>query len=134
MISLTHPDTGDTLALPPDLFWSDEFEWAPVEQSVERSVTGAMIVQTSERIGGRPITLQPEDDKSGWISRADLEQLQQWAAVPGLALELSLRGQTRDVMFRHQDQGGALTAKPVFHFDNAQPGDQYLATLRLMEI
>ena len=133
MIALTHPATGDSVDLPADLFWSDEFSWSPVEQSTERSVTGSLIVQTSERIGGRPITLQPEDDKSAWITRAELEQLQAWAAVPGLELELTLRGQVRTVLFRHHD-GGALEAKPLIHYEDVQAADNYLATVRLMEI
>ena len=133
MIALTHPATGDSVDLPADLFWSDEFSWSPVEQSTERSVTGSLIVQTSERIGGRPITLEPDGDDSAWITRADLEQLQAWASVPGLELELSLRGQIRTVIFRHHD-GPAIEAKPLMHFEDVQPTDNYLATVRLMEI
>ena len=31
----------DTITLPDDLLWINEFEWNPVEQTTERSLTGA---------------------------------------------------------------------------------------------
>lgn len=132
MITLTHAPTATAVQLPADLFWSDEFVWSPVDQVSERSVTGALIVQAHARIGGRPITLAPESERSAWIRRDQLEQLQAWAAVPGLELELVLRGELRVVIFRHED--GALEASPVVHFADVQAADQYLATVRLMEI
>ena len=71
-----------TVPLNPDLFWVDENNWHPVEQTSERTITGALVVQSATRVAGRPITLQPEDDSSGATSLADLEQLRNWAAVP----------------------------------------------------
>lgn len=133
MISLTHTATATTVELPADLVWRDEFAWQPVEQSTERTVTGALIVQAAARIGGRPITLQPEDEAASWISRAELEQLHAWASVPGLELELSLRGLLRTVIFRHHD-GGAIEASALIHYADVQATDNYLATVRLMEI
>ena len=50
-----HPTYNTTtIDLHPDLYWSDGLDWAPVEQSVQRSVSGALIVMASERIAGRP--------------------------------------------------------------------------------
>lgn len=128
-------DGTTTIALNPDLLWSDEFNWQPVEQTATRTVTGALIVQTSERIGGRPITLEPEDDDSGWMTRTVIEQLRNWAALPGKQLTLTLRNETRAVAFRHQD-GPGLEARPVVHYRDSDIGgeDFYLATLRFMEI
>jgi hypothetical protein len=129
-ISLTN--AGTTIALPADLQWTDEYAWQAVEQSVERSITGALIVQPAAKQGGRPITLAPLDERSGWITRATLEQLRAWAAVPGLALTLTLRGVARAVAFRHQDT--AIEARPLVHFEDVQDTDNYLATVRFMEI
>lgn len=125
-------DTTD-IELHPDLLWSDEFNWQPVEQATERTITGALIVMPAQRIGGRPITLEPEDDRSAWMTRATIEQLRNWAAEAGKQLVLTLRGSTRDVVFRHHD-GAGLEARPVVHFSDMDSGDFYLATLRLMEI
>lgn len=130
---ITLADDTTTLELSPDLLWSDEFNWHPVEQFAERTLTGALVVMPALKIGGRPITLEPEDDDSAWMRRDAIEQLRNWAAEPGKQLELTLRGVTRTVAFRHQD-GACMDARPVVHFSDIEATDNYLATLRFMEI
>ena len=132
-MSITLSDGTSTVTLNPDLFWSDESEWQPVEQRVERTLTGALIVSVATRTGGRPITLQPEDDASGWMTRNVVEQLRNWAAVPGKTLTLTLRSTTRSVIFRHHD-GVAVDATPVVHFNDVDASDFYRCTVRLMEV
>lgn len=134
-MSITLSDGTTTVNLHPDLFWSDEHDWHPVEQSVERTITGALIVQTATREGGtgRPITLGPIDESSAWTTLATLTQLRNWAAVPGQELTLTLRGVTHDVLFRHQD-GAAIEATPVVHFNTVDTSDFYRVTIRLMVI
>lgn len=132
-MSLTLTAGAITVQLSEDLFWSDEYSWAPVAQSVQPSVTGALIVQQGVRQAGRPITLEPEDDFSAWLERSSLDQLRAWVGTPGLTLTLAgLRGQSRQVIFRQHD--GALDARPVFHFSDVDAADSYRVTLRLMEI
>lgn len=134
-MSISLSDGTTTVNLHPDLFWSDENDWHPVEQSVERTITGALIVQTATREGGtgRPITLGPIDEESAWMTHATLTQLRNWAAVPGQELTLTLRGVTHDVLFRHQD-GAAIEAAPVVHFNTVDTTDFYRVTIRLMVI
>lgn len=131
-MAISLSDGTTTVNLHPDLFWSDENNWNPVDQSVTRTLTGAMIVSVAGMIGGRPITLEPEDDSSAWMSRSVVESLRNWAAVPGKELTLTLYGQTYSVMFRHQD--GGLEAKPVVHYNDPDNADWYLCVVRLMEI
>jgi hypothetical protein len=130
MITLTYGLT--TLELAPDLMWSDEFSWHPVDQAQERSITGALIVQVASRTGGRPITLEAEDERSAWTPRSAVLTLREWAAMPGVTLQLSIRGESRAVVFRHQD--GAMDAKPLVPFADPVAADFYLVTLRFMEI
>jgi hypothetical protein len=115
-----------------DLYWDDEFSWAPVEQSVTRTITGALIVQSALRIGGRPITLRPFEEGCAWMQRSVLEQLRTWAAVAGQQMTLTLRGTARTVIFRHQDT--AIESSPVSHLNDVAAGDFYSATLRFSEI
>lgn len=131
-MSITLSDGTKTVELHPDLLWADENNWFPVEQKVQRTLTGALIVSTATRIAGRPYTLQPEDASSAWLPRAELETLRQWAAGAGQVLQLTLRGQVHDVIFRHQD--GAIDAEPIQHMSDTASGDWYLVTVRLMEI
>ncbi|WP_322735651.1 hypothetical protein [Delftia tsuruhatensis] len=129
---ITLSDGTATLTLDPDLLWSDEDNWHPVQQNVQRTITGALDVQVAAMNKGRPITLEPEDDSSAWMQSATVEQLRNWAAVPGQQLVLTLRNETRTVILRHQD--GGLEARPVVHYRDRVTTDWYLCVIRLMEI
>lgn len=131
-MSITLTDGTGTVELSNDLFWSDEHNWQPVEQTTQRTLTGALIVSAATRVAGRPITLEPENDQSAWMTRATVADLRNWAAVPGKVLTLTLHGVTHSVMFRHQD--GGLDARPVVHYNDASNADYYLCVVRLMEI
>lgn len=132
-MSITLTDGTTTLALDADLLWDDEFTWAPVEQAVEYSLTGALVVDTAARQSGRPITLRNEDDRSGWITRGDMAQLQSWAAAPGQQLTLTLRGTAYTVIFRHHG-AGPFEARALVHYADPVAADWVLATLRFTVI
>lgn len=129
MITL-HRD-GVTVELDEALYWSDELSWSPVEQTVETSVEGAPLIDVAAMTSGRPITLEPVGEEV-WITRADLEQLNAWASQPGLTMDLTIRGTTRTVIWRHQDKP-AVDCRPLIHFTDTQPGDIYVAGLKFME-
>ena len=59
------------VTLPDGLRWSDEFDWTPLAQRAEYSLTGALIVERATRQAGRPITLIGGKDFV-WITRANL--------------------------------------------------------------
>lgn len=133
-MSITLTSGATTITLPADLYWADEVAWSPVLQTAERTITGAVILQTATRIGGRPITLQAPDESSCWAPRSDVEQLMAWAAVAGLQLTLTLRGTSRTVVLRHQD-GAAVQARPIAHMSDVQPTDWYsIDTIQFMEL
>ena len=110
-----------TLELPPDLQWVDEFDWFCVEQSAERSLSGALIVDQGVRTKGRPITLQPSADDAAWMLRADLVQLMAWESDPQLTLRLNLRGRPFSVRFRRWD-GAPFEARPTIFVADPLPG------------
>lgn len=130
-MTITISDGTTTLTLNPDLFWSDEDQYSPVQQTAQRTITGALIVSVEALSGGRPITLEHADN--AWTLRSDMEQLRNWATAPGQTLTLTLRGTARTVMFRHQD-GVAVEAAPVVQYRDWLDTDWFLVTLRLMEI
>ena len=132
-MTITLAYQATTLTLDPDLKWSDEHQWHPVEQTSQRTITGALIVSTAARIGGRPITLQPDDDSSAWMPRSMIDTLRSWAAVPGRQMTLTLRGTPHTVIFRHHD-GIAVEASPIVFYSDEDGSDWYKATLRFMEI
>ena len=127
---------GVVITLDPDLYWADEFEWSPVEQSIARSITGSTIIDLALKTGGRPITLQPWDDVSAWMPGATVRQLKTWEADPLLQLTLVIRGSTHQVIFR-RESGQPIAARPVaFVADPVEGGfgDWYLVTLRFIEV
>ena len=122
----------DGITLPAGLLWPDEFTSARVSQNVRRTLDGSLVVFYGELRGGIPLTLESESD-SGWFTRAQIESIALRAASPGGVYTLTLRNQTMQVLFRHQD-APAFEAKPLVSKANPQAGDFYLATLKLMTV
>lgn len=133
MTTITLSDGSTTLDLSPDLYWSDENAWHPVEQAIQRTLTGALIVSAATRIKGRPITLQPQTENEAWMTRATLDALRALGAVAGKVMTLTLRGVAYSVMFRHHE-GPAIEATPIVHFADITADDWYLVTLRFTEV
>lgn len=131
-MSITLSDGSATVALHKDLYWSDENNWHPVEQTKQYAITGALIVMSAERKAGRHITLEPEDDSSAWMPLADIVTLRNWAAAPGKQMTLTLRGIAHTVLFRHED--GGFEATPILHRDDQVSSDFYRCVVRLLEI
>jgi hypothetical protein len=122
----------DTVVLPDGLVWTDEFAAQAVAQTVRRTLDGSVVVFYGQHSGGLPITLESEPD-AGWLTRAQVEALALLANSPGGTFTLELRGQVFQILFRHHEPP-AFEAKPLFNQANPQPGDFYLATLKLMTV
>lgn len=116
----------------PDLIWGDEFDWTPVEQSADYTLTGALIIETAVRQAGRPITLMGGEEY-GWTDRATVLALAALVAQPGLEMTLTLDDAREfQVVFRQDDK--PMDAGPVLAVTDPEAGDYYTLTLRLMEI
>lgn len=125
-------DGANSVTLPDDLDWTDELSWSPVQQSAEPSITGATIVQIQARQSGRPITLEGTDTR--YVSGSGVAQLYAWSQAPGQQLSLTLRGEARNVIFRHHD-APAFTAREIFgRVPTLDASQSYEITLKLMEI
>jgi hypothetical protein len=123
--------TLDTIPLPADLIWTDEFDWSPVQQSASYTLSGALIVETGTKLKGRPITLSGSDT-SGWISRASLLALSaKLSTVSAMTLILN-DGRIFNVTFRNSDK--PIDAKQIIDFNNPDNADMYSLTVRLLVI
>lgn len=132
-ITLTHTPSGITLTLPDALNWTDEYTWSAVEQTKTYTTTGALLIEEAVKQSGRPITLEGSEDRT-WCTRALVDQLHAWAAMPGIVLTLTLRANPRSVTWDHEK--GALQGLPViFYADGSiDATDWYVPTLRLLEL
>lgn len=124
------------LLLPDDLLWSDEHGWTPAVASTSYLITGALLIQSATRQAGRPITLVGAVDMA-WVTRATVEQLRAWAAVPvgsatGRFALTFADSRAFTVAFRHSET--AIEAEPVMGFPARTDADFYRLTLRFLEL
>jgi hypothetical protein len=131
MSTLTLTNGATTLSLPSSLAWTDEFDWAAVAQTQTYTTTGALLIEEATKQAGRPYTLEGSEDRA-WCTRAVVQMLHGWAAVPGAALVLTIRGTARNVTFDHVR--GALAGFPVMFYEDGSVGadDYYVPTIRLI--
>ena len=132
-MSITLTYNGTTATLSDRLHWADEFDWSPVEQETAYSTTGALLVDVAVKQGGQPITLEGTDTNA-WISRALCSTLQAWAALPGIQLDLVLRGETHQVIFDHGK--GGFSAQPIWKLLDGEitPELFYRPTFRFLKV
>ena len=85
----------DTLELPGNLYWADEFAWAGVAQSNERTVMGGAVIESLALSYGQPITLT-----GAWATRPQVQALKALQAQPATVRTLTLNnGSTHAVLF-----------------------------------
>lgn len=124
--------TLDGIELPEDLHWRDEFEWSPVEQATQYSLTGALLIDEDQKQAGRPITLTTPGEDS-WYTRAKVKAIQaKLQANQDMMLKLH---DGRSFTVRWRFQGEALVAHTV-HPGLADPDDtdQYVMRLQFIEV
>ena len=133
-MSLTLVDGATTITLPADMHWSDEYAWLPTAQQTEVAFDGALIVQESAQLAGRPVTLEG-GVTFAWIDRATLESLRTLASTPrDMPMVLTLLdGRAFNVLFRH-GATPAVDAKPILDIVPFADGDAYALTLRLLQV
>lgn len=132
-MSITLTYGGTTVELSDRLQWTDEYDWGPVEQAAAYSTEGALLLDVSEKLAGRPIALDGVESQA-WLPRSLCDQLAAWAALPGIVLTLVLRGVSRQVIFDHE-QGG-FRAQPIWRLLDGEITSEllYRPTLRFLEV
>jgi len=122
----------DTMPLPDDLLWRDEFAWAPVVGQAGRTLQGRLAFQMSAAPdeSGRPLTLGNEH---AWIARSELVTLQDWSRDPDRRMQLTLHDESvREVVFRHWEPP-VIEAAAVDEFADPAPSTLYrLLALKLV--
>lgn len=118
---ITLSDGTETIDLPSDLQWSDEFDYSQVEQTAERSLTGALVVQQGLKVKGRPITL--ESNSAAWVRRSVVEMLQAFYDTPGQTFTLSIAG--TDYLFQFERPGGFKASEVQRLARDIQSGDHF---------
>ena len=121
----------DDITLPDDLLWINEFDWNPVAQSTERSLTGALLVQEEPFAHGRSIVLSGSGE-AGWVSRLTVKSLYALSKVANKTMSLTLPdGRQFGVIFDRSNRA-PVEAQQVMPFAYPDDDNQYLLTLRLL--
>ena len=79
----------DNITLPDDLLGVNEFDWNPVAQSTERSLTGALLVQEEPFTHGRSVVLSG-NGVAGWVSRLTVKSLYALSEAANKSMTLTL--------------------------------------------
>lgn len=120
----------DTLTLPTDLLWVNEFDWTPVQQTQSRSITGALIVESGIKTKGQSITLAG-DNTSGMIALSDLKLLQ--AKLNNTSMVLTLNdARTFNVIFDHTKT--PIEAKQQIDYSDPSDADFYTLKINLITV
>ncbi|MNC37184.1 hypothetical protein D3C75_857400 [compost metagenome] len=117
--------TLNGLLLPDDLIWRDEFDWAPVEQVVTPTLTGALLVEETPKPEGRPITLVGHCPRATVLLLKALE-----AQVAQLMTLTLLDGLQREVFWRRP----GVVATPLIDMADPEAGEPYALTLNFTEV
>ncbi len=123
----------DDVTLPDDLLWTNEFDWNPVEQHIDRSLNGALLIQEQLQLYGRAITLSGGQE-AGWVKRSTVASLLALNLVPNRVMALILPdGRQFSVIFDRKN-GSPIQAQQILPF--AYPDDhyQYSLTLHLLTV
>ncbi|MBO9497311.1 hypothetical protein J7438_24970 [Thalassotalea sp. G20_0] len=123
----------DTITLPDDLLWINEFEWNLVEQTTERSLTGALLVQEGQLTHGRPIVLSG-NGQAGWVSRLTVKNLFALSKAVSKTMTLKLPDNRQFSVIFDRSNGAPIEAQQLMPFAYPDDSNQYLLTLRLLTV
>jgi len=102
--------TLDSLTLPNELIWIDEYSWHKVRVNEKISLSGVRNVFESKlpSYSGRPITLESENS---WLIKEDIDTLYSWTEELDKNMIITFHDvSSYTVRFRHSDQ-------PVFEYE-----------------
>lgn len=114
----------DGVPLPNDLIWVDEFDWNPIKQNQTRSLSGALIIETGIKKGGRQITLQGGKNY-GLATREKVKVLQTKLSKSNMSLTL-YDGQAFIVNLKQ------IEAKPLIDYSTPLDSDLYTLQLKMV--
>lgn len=128
--------TSASVVLPHDLLWVDELSWSPVVTSTTYTLPGALVVESSKKLSGRPITLQSQLDDMGWVKRSDILTLLNWAAIENQQFRLDLEYPTDARQFNviFDQSSSPINATPVKGFPSHASDDWFRLTLKFIEV
>lgn len=133
MITLTAKN-GTSIRLNDHLIWSDWGRYSPIEQSQQYAIDGSLIIESTEKKSGMPITLSAEPNQ-GLKYRNDVEPLNKMMIENiDTPMVLKLHNEsTYDVLFSSVD-GPPIEAIPLIAYADPAGSDYIGLTLRFIVV
>ena len=122
----------DIMTLPDNLLWVNEFDWTPVAQSTDRSLTGSLVVSESLMTYGRSIVLG--DGENSWLTLSDLNTLFALSEIPKKKMLLTLPDERTFTVIFYRAEGAPIEAQPVLPLTTPDDSDFYAVVIRLMTV
>ena len=122
--------TLDSLILPDELIWLDEFNWNPIrtEQKITLSGKRNLFESILANESGRPITLSSDN---AWIDRQDLIELFALTKIKNQIMSLTLHDNSEyQVRFRHIESP-VIVYEPLLNTAWTDSNTIYVLTLKL---
>ena len=120
--------TIDSVVLPNDTIWLDQFDWNEINRNVQRTISGGLVFQTTVKDAGRPVTLD-----CGWVSRSTLATLEALRDNPtATTFTVVLADETAMTCSFHPDAESPVQVDPVFVRPEYIASDKMHLTLLLM--
>ncbi len=127
MITLYSNDLTETINLPKELIWTDEFDWGNIVTQHQYSINGDLVIESFTRGKGRPITLSGDN---AVLKRQDILNLYSWTNIPNHAMVLTLHdNRDFDVLFRHWEAPVLVANTPFGGY--ADPQDEFYYSLEI---
>ena len=124
----------DTVTLPADLQWANEFEWNQNVQSQARTLSGAIEIQTAAHRYGRPIRLVGGTD-GGWITRATAKAIRALEADPTRVMTLTgLYDEAPLSVLFDRSSGPAFESQMIMRWASPDDSTWYSCALRLITV
>ncbi|MDP2444158.1 hypothetical protein [Pseudomonas sp.] len=114
------------------LEWTDEWEWNAIEQELDRSLTGALMVQEGVKLYGRPITLT--SNGGAWFTLAKVRELEAMASVLLKVMLLTLPTGAQHYVTWNRAAGPVVQARPLYRTVAPEPDWLHELTLRLITV
>lgn len=115
-----------------DPAWEDEFKFSPKTGVADRVLDGSVVVQSFDKLAGRPITLVG-DDSHGWLKRSTVLVLVALEASNTFSFDVVLRGVTYGCRFRREDDP-PLEFEPVTNVNSPSNDFWYTGTIKLITV
>ena len=120
--------------LPPDLLWTDEYEFAPVRVKRDISIAGNQILQVARQQAGRNITLS-SGERGAWLTRAQLDALTALRDDATLTImTLTLPDLRAFSVVFDLTQSPCFTAAPLRPGKFTDAGDYFKVILKLLTV